>query len=83
MAMNADLRNAESWYKLNTADAAGTGPRALFYKRSPEVLELVIPQDFEQLPPQAKNLAFVVPCHARCGGVVVRYPVAMLYLDGI
>lgn len=82
-AMHPGVPNVDSWYKLNTADAAGTGPRMVTYKRSNEVLELVIPRDFEQLPPQAKNLSFIVPCHARCGGVVVRYPVAMLYTDGI
>jgi hypothetical protein len=80
---NSSVKNVTSWHKLATADAAGTGPRMVTYKRSPEVLELVIPQEFEQLPPQAHNLAFVVPCHARCGGVVVRYPLAMLYTDGI
>lgn len=77
------IQMVDFWYKLDTADAAGTGPRMVTYKKDPEVLELVIPQDFEQMPPQAKNLAFVVPCHARCGGVVVRYPLAMLYTDGL
>lgn len=77
------VKNVESWHKLNTADATGTGPRMLVYKRDPEVLELVIPQDFEQFPPQARNLSFVVPCHARIGGVVVYYPLALRYMDGI
>jgi len=80
---NLSVRMVDFWYKLNTADAAGTGPRMVVYKKDPEVLELVIPQDFEQFPPQAKNLSFVVPCHARCGGVVIRYPLAMVYMDGI
>lgn len=77
------IRGVESWYKLDTADAAGTGPRALVYERNAEVLELEVPQEFEQFPPQAQNLAFLVPCHARCGGVIVRYPLAIGYLDGI
>lgn len=83
MKRSMGVQNVDYWHKLDTADAAGTGPRMVTYKRDPEVLELVIPQDFEQFPPQAKNLAYVVPCHARCGGVVVRYPLAMLYTDGI
>ena len=57
---------------MDFADAAGTGPRMLTYQRDPEILELIIPQDFEQFPPQARNLAFVVPCHARIGGVVTH-----------
>lgn len=80
---SVSVRNVASWYKLATADAAGTGPRMVTYQRDPDVLELVIPKEFEQLPPQVKNLTFVVPCHARCGGVVVRYPLAILYTDGI
>jgi hypothetical protein len=83
MDRNLSITNVDYWHKLAEADAAGTGPRMVTYKRSSEVLELVIPREFEQLPPQARMLSFVVPCHARCGGVVVRYPVAMLYTDGI
>lgn len=83
MANNPMITNMDFWYKLDLADAAGTGPRSLTYQRDPEILELVIPQDFEQFPPQARNLAFVVPCHARIGGVVVYYPLAISYQDGI
>lgn len=77
------ITNVGSWYKLATLDAAGTGPRAICYKRDPEVLTLEIPQEFEQLPPQPKNLAFQVPCHARIGGVIVYYPIGMGYMDGL
>lgn len=80
---NPMITNVDFWYKLDTADAAGTGPRMVTYQRDPEVLELVIPQDFEQFPPQARNLAFVIPCHARIGGVVFYYPLAVTYTDGI
>lgn len=79
---NPWVRNVGTWYKLATADAAGTGPRLVCYKRDPEVLTLEIPQEFEQMPPQAKNLAFQVPVHARIGGVIVYYPIAMAYMDG-
>jgi len=72
----------ETWYKCKTADAAGTGPRFACYKRDPIVLQLVIPKEFTQQPPQARNLAFVVPCHLRIGGVVVYYPLAIAYMDG-
>lgn len=80
---NPFIKNVYPWHKLATADAAGTGPRAIAYKKDPEVLTLEIPQEFEQYPPQAKNLAFQVACHARTAGVIVYYPVAMAYMDGI
>ncbi len=37
--------------------------------------EMVMP--FNQLPAQARNLEFVVPCLARAGGVTVTYPLAL------
>ena len=72
-----------SWNKLATADAAGTGPRAVMYPKDPNVLTLEIPQEYEEFPPQAKNLAYKVNTHARCAGVIVEYPVACGYMDGL
>lgn len=80
---NPFIKNIDHWYLLDLANAALTGPRAVAYQRSPEVLGLIIPQEFEQFPPQAKNLAFNIPCHARCGGVKMTYPLAIAYMDGI
>lgn len=77
------VRNVDQWYYLDTADAALTGPRVVCYERSPEVLELVIPQEFEQFPPQARGLSFEINCHARIAGVSVRYPMAIVYADGV
>jgi hypothetical protein len=76
------IKTVTSWNKLATADDAGTGPRIVAYKRDPEVLTLDIPQEFETFPPQAKNLAFIVPAHARCAGVIMYYPLAVGYMDG-
>ncbi len=83
LANSPYITNVDSWHKLDAADAAGTGPRLVAYQRTSEVLELEIPQDFEQFPPQAQNLAYVVPCHARVGGVIIYYPLAVAYMDGI
>lgn len=80
---NPFIKNIDQWYLLDLADDDLNGPRAVCYKRDPEVLGLVIPQEFEQFPPQAENLAFTIPCHARVGGVKVTYPLAMAYMDGI
>lgn len=77
---NPYIRNIDQWIKQNDAGAADV-TRLVCYKRDPEVLELVIPQEYEQFPPQARNLEFVVPTHSRIGGVSVRYPLAMAYMD--
>lgn len=81
VAASPYIRNVDQWIYLDTADEAGTGPRVIVYERSPEVVELVLPLEFEQLPPQPRNLSFSVPCHARIGGVDIRYPIAVLYAD--
>jgi hypothetical protein len=79
---NPWVTNVGTWNKLALADVSNTGPRLVCYKRDAEVLTLEIPQEFEQFPPQAKNLSFLVPVHARIGGVIVYYPLAMAYMDG-
>lgn len=71
------------YFKLGTADEARTGPRIWAYKRDPSVFTVEIPQEWEQFPPQAVNLAFKVPCHARFGGTIMYQPLAMAYLDGV
>lgn len=82
LSTNPYIRSVDQWSKLNTAGVGG-GPRVVAYLRDPEIMQLEIPQEFEQLPPQPKNLAFVVPCHCRVGGTSIRYPLAMAYMDGV
>lgn len=75
------IKNVDQWIRLNTADAAGTGPRIMVYHRDPMMVELEIPMEFEQLPPQARNLSYITPCIARVGGVVFHYPLSAAYAD--
>lgn len=72
----------DKWSALETA-GSGSVKRMCAYQRDPEVVLLIIPQEFEQFPPQAEDMHFHVPCHARCGGVVCMYPLAIAYGDGI
>lgn len=81
LKMNPYIRNIDQWYRLTAAGAGGTTNRQIVYKRDPEVLEGVVPQEFEQLPPQAIGLEFIVPCLARCGAVKIYHPEAMIYVD--
>lgn len=80
LAGNPWIRSVDYWNPLTGAGVDGKD-RAVVYKRDPDILECVIPQDFEQLPPQARNLEFVVPCLARCGGVKIYRPYAVAYGD--
>ncbi len=70
------------WSKLAGAGAGATDV-FLVYNRSPDKLTLEIPQDFEQLPVQEKGLEYEVPCHSRCGGVIIYYPLSLAKGDGI
>jgi hypothetical protein len=71
------------WVEMDLADAQGDGERILAYELSPENLGLVNPIEYEEVPPQAENLNFKVPAHARVGGVVIYRPLAFVYVDGI
>jgi hypothetical protein len=75
------IRQVESWYHLETA-SAGNAQRIVAYRRDPQKVEAVLPIEFEQLPPQARNLAFTINCHSRCGGTVFHYPHSASYMDG-
>jgi len=60
-----------------------TGEIMIAYRRSPDAFTLEMPQMFEQLPVQERNLEFVVPCHSRIGGVLIYYPLSMAIGEGI
>lgn len=70
------------WPNLDNAGAGGTD-RMIAYNRDPEKMEAIIPQEFEQFPPEQRGLNFEVACHARIGGVVFYYPLSMAVGDGI
>lgn len=84
--MTVFLRNSpyitqvDQWSKLTAAGAGGV-PRIVTYDRSDRVLQLNLPIMFEQLPPQPRNLSFIVPVHARIGTVEMHYPSAVAYGD--
>lgn len=77
------IKNIDWWVPLNTANAAGNGPRAVVYKRDSEIVELMIMREFTQLPPIQKALAFLINCYAVLGGVSIHYPLGVMYADGI
>jgi hypothetical protein len=75
------LTGIDQWHRLQTAGAAGVS-RIMAYQKSPRTGRILIPQEFESFPPQERNLSYIVPCHARCGGAMVPYPLAFGYMDG-
>lgn len=70
------------WARANTA-GSGSATRMCAFKADPMNVHFVIPQEFEQFPAQLEGLEAKVPCHGRIAGVIVPYPVEMLYMDSI
>lgn len=70
-------------WPLLKGQGVGATDRMLVYDRNPDKLEAIIPQEFEQFPPEPRKLNFDVACHARVGGVVFYYPLSMAVGDGI
>jgi hypothetical protein len=68
---------------LDTAGASST-KRMVAYRRSPEVLKMHLPMPFRFYPVwQTGPMRFDVPGAFRVGGVDIRRPKAVRYLDGI
>jgi len=73
------IKNWEVWNKGDTASDTGTA-LVMVYEKKPRNYAALLPQDFEQFPPQLKGMKFGVECHMRTGGVIVRYPKAFQLL---
>lgn len=68
---------------LETAGAGGTG-RMIAYRRDPQVLKLHLPMPHRFLPIwQTGPITFDIPGIFRFGGVEIRRPGAVRYVDGI
>lgn len=64
---------------------AGSGPsaRMIAYRRAPDVLKLHIPMPHRFFPVQVEGFQFTVPGMFRLGGLDIRLPKAVSYVDGI
>lgn len=79
---NPWIGSIEAWYRC-TGAGSGATDRMVVYPKTPLVLAGIVPMEFTTLPPEQRNLEYIVNAIATTGGVVVRYPVAVAYGDGI
>lgn len=77
-----NIKQIVPWVALKGAGAGGSD-RMMAYRRSPDVVQAIESQPFEQLAPQTEGLEIITNCHGRCGGVAVYYPLAICVGDGI
>ena len=76
------LTAIEPWERL-TGAGAGSTDRMILYKRSPDVVQQEIVEDFTQLPVQVQGLEFVTNTIAQTAGTNFYYPLSADYSDGI
>jgi hypothetical protein len=70
---------------LNELAGAGEGglDRVMLGKFDAEHITLELPQPFEQFEPLQKGMEWTIPCHSRCAGVIIYFPMAFCYADGV
>jgi hypothetical protein len=78
---NPFIRNVEPINQLDADNSALNTNRMVVYKRDPEKVQLHVPQPLELFPPQQRGLEFIVPAHARVGGVALYYPKSVIYVQ--
>ncbi len=77
-----NISRVEFSSRLNSApNAEWTGRRAVVYKNDPMILEAVIPQEFETLPPEIRGYETIINCHMRYGGIRTYQPKGVTYMD--
>lgn len=78
------IAGIEDWWQLDAAD--GGDPMAVMYPAldsgamNPFAGGGILPMDFETLNPQEDGRDIVIPAAGKCGGVVMRYPLAYRYM---
>ena len=78
---NPYINNIEPINQLDKTKSGLTTNRMVVYKRDPGKVQLHIPQPLELFPHQQRGLEFIVPAHARVGGVALYYPKSAIYVQ--
>ncbi len=57
--------------------------RQFVYRKDPQCLRMVIAQEFEQTAPQQRGWNIFIDCREKFGGIEVRHPKSIAYMDGL
>jgi hypothetical protein len=71
------------WLNELAGIGEGGSDRVLLGKFDTDHITLELPQPFEQFDPIQKGMEWTIPCHSRCAGVIIYYPMAFCYADGV
>lgn len=72
-----------SWVNELVGIGAGSTDRIMAYKRDPDKLDFQLPVPFESFDPEKKGMVYKVMCHAETAGVIVYYPLSVVFADGL
>jgi len=78
---NPYITSIEPINQLDKDNSSLSTNRMVVYKRDPQKVQLHIPQPLELFPPQQRGLEFIVPAHARVGGVAIYFPKSVIYVQ--
>lgn len=77
------IESINPWHRCVAAAANNTDDRIAIYPPNQIVLAGIVPMEFTPQDPEKRNLEYVIDCIATTGGVVLRYPMAVGYMDAI
>lgn len=85
IAQFAELNLDVTFHKYVELKGAGTGAtdRMVAIEKTPDNITLEIPMELRVLPPEQRNLAYIINNLLSVGGVIVYRPLAMSFNDGI
>lgn len=72
----------EAIAELEDYDGAGN-KAALVYEKDPMNMSIEIPEAFNMLPAQPKDLHFKVPCTSKCTGLTIYRPLTIVLITGL
>lgn len=72
----------DSIAELEDTDGAGT-KGVLVYEKNPMNMSIEIPEAFNMLPAQPKDLHFKVPCTSKCTGLTIYRPMTIVLITGV
>jgi hypothetical protein len=83
MKQNPGITSVEPINELDPANSGGnlSARRMLFYRKDPVKGKFHITLPLTFLPPQPKNLKFIVPSMSKLGGFIPEFPLAFLYIE--
>lgn len=72
----------EAIAELEDIDGSGT-KGVLVYEKDPMNMSIEIPEAFNMLPAQPKDLHFKVPCTSKCTGLTIYRPLTIVLITGV